>query len=259
MLANEEQHLTHSSVTSVHLPDSQHSPVISAEKLKQLYTLMVRLRACEQTRSTAKGKRRALRFGEACEVAVVVDLHRGDTVATLPGQHVGLLAGSGRSTNRNDEQGPAAWSVLEEDARDRLAIAAGLALAHRLEQRSSVVVAFAAVGEIASASDSVRFAQKQNLPIIYVEKTAPNGRKSKPTPHEIPAIPVDKNDAVAVYRVAYEAIDKARRGVGPTVIRCIRHQNPSARSRLRDQRADPIAYMEHYLRKQNLWSDDVRF
>jgi TPP-dependent pyruvate/acetoin dehydrogenase alpha subunit len=69
---------------------------------------------------------------------------------------------------------------------------------------------------------------------------------------------VDKNDAVAVYRVVYEAIDKARRGAGATLIRCVQ-QTISAKGRGEDERVDPIAYMEHYLRKRNLWTDDLRF
>jgi hypothetical protein len=33
-------------------------------------------------------------------------------------------------------------------------------------------------------------------------------------------IPVDGNDVVAIYRVAHEAVQRARRGVGPTLIDC---------------------------------------
>jgi len=62
---------------------------------------------------------------------------------------------------------------------------------------------------------------------------------------------------VAVYRVAYEAIAKARRGAGPTLIRCIRLRSLPASIRFMDLRGDPIAYLEHYLRKQNLWSEDL--
>jgi len=78
------------------------------------------------------------------------------------------------------------------------------------------------------------------------------------TLHQLPTIPVDDSDAVAVYRVVYESIDKARRGAGPTLIQCMRHESLSTRGHHKDERADPLVYMEQYLRKRNLWSDDLR-
>ncbi|HWY70430.1 MAG TPA: thiamine pyrophosphate-dependent enzyme [Terriglobales bacterium] len=251
--------MTHLIATSVSRPEEHHPPIISAEKLKQLYTLMVRLSSCEQKRKGARGKRRALYFGVACEVAAVIDLRSGDAVATLASQHIGQLACDESSINGTDEKTTATgWSVLEDGSRERLAIAAGVALAYRIQHQDNVVIAFASLREIARAVDSVRLAQQQSLPIIYLEKVGTNVRKSGPTPHHLPTIPVDHGDGVAVYRVAHEAIDKARRGAGPTLIQCIENDSHEARNRLKSQRADPIAYMEHYLRKQNIWSDELR-
>ena len=260
MPLDEEQHFLLLPVTSLQAPDTHHRSVISAERLKQLYKLMVRLRGCAPRQRDLRGKRRALDFGEACEAAAVIDLRPQDAVATFPDQRVALLTSSRSLINqKNQAGGTAEWTALQEGSRDRLAIAAGVAWAHRIKHTSSLVVAFAASEDIARSRESVRFAQRQSLPIIYLEKTPGNVRKSKPTSHNLPTIPVDASDAVAVYRAAYEAMDKARRGAGPTLIQCIGHQSLSARSRFVDQRADPIAYMEHYLRKQNLWSDDLRF
>jgi len=257
MLRSEQPHLAHSPITSNGRPNDQHSPVIPAEKLRLLYALMVRLREYKRMQSTANGRSRVPSFGEACEVAAVMDLHSGDTVVTLPGQSVGFVARSGSSTNSNDHNAVAdTWTVLENGGRDRLAISAGVAFARQMQRTGNVVIAFAAFGEIARATDSVRFAQQQNLPIVYLERSDAITRKSKPTAHQLPAIPVDDADAVAVYRVAYEAIDKARRGAGPTLIQCTRDHNRS-RSRLRNQRSDPVSYMEHYLRKQHLWKNDL--
>jgi TPP-dependent pyruvate/acetoin dehydrogenase alpha subunit len=259
MAPHEQQQLASLPMTSVEASDG-HRSVISPETLKQLYKLMLRLRAHERKGSNATKRERTFYFGEACEAAAVIDLRSGDAVATVPAQLLGLLARGESSTNRNDCKSRAGtWSLIDEGGRDRLAMAAGLARAHRIQQASNVVIAFAALGEIARACDSVQFAQRQNLPIIYIEKASTNVRKSKPTPHDLPTIPVDDSDAIAVYRVAYEAIDKARRGAGPTLIQCIGHRNLPAGIRFMDQRGDPIAYIEHYLRKQNLWSEDLRF
>jgi TPP-dependent pyruvate/acetoin dehydrogenase alpha subunit len=60
----------------------------------------------------------------------------------------------------------------------------------------------------------------------------------------IPGIAVDGNDAVAVYRVAREAINRARSGRGPSLIAC----------RTFDSAVDPIAHMERYLEKHGWWT-----
>ena len=258
MLQNEEQVPKHAFSLTITEAGNQHTPIISAGKLKELYTLMARLRAADPKRKSRRGKARRHCFGEACEVAAVIDLRPEDAVTILPDQRVALLASSENQPDGKLRGNSAAgWSVLEGGNRERLAMAAGIAFAQRMERKNSVVVAFATSPDIAGAADSVQLAHKQNLPIIYLEKTGANVPKLKPIPHNVPSIPVDENDAVAIYRVVYEAIDKARRGAGPTLIRCF--ELPlSTKARVKDQRTDPIAYMEHYLRKRSLWSDELR-
>ena len=55
-----------------------------------------------------------------------------------------------------------------------------------------------------------------------------------------PGIIVDGQDVVAVWRVAQESIHRARNGAGPTLIDC-----------RMDSKRDPLAHMEHYMRKRN--------
>jgi TPP-dependent pyruvate/acetoin dehydrogenase alpha subunit len=57
-----------------------------------------------------------------------------------------------------------------------------------------------------------------------------------------PGIIVDGQDVVAVWRAAQESIHRARQGSGPTLIDC-----------RTDASRDPLAYMEHYMRKRNVW------
>ena len=109
----------------------------------------------------------------------------------------------------------------------------------------------------------MKFAIAQSLPIIYVILPEANSRKPDKSLFRSATydclIPVDQSDAVAVYRVAYEAIDKARRGAGPTLIRCIRGRVTAGRKRPDDPHcSDPIAYMEYYLRKKSSWDDALR-
>jgi len=70
----------------------------------------------------------------------------------------------------------------------------------------------------------------------------------------IPSISVDAHDAVAVYRVAYEAIVRARQLRGATLIQCV-VQDPEATTR-RDVTSaptlDPVESMERYLKGKNI-------
>ena len=78
-------------------------------------------------------------------------------------------------------------------------------------------------------------------------------------------ITVDGNDVVAVYRVAQEAIARARRGQGPTLIECktyrwyghseidpAKYRDPEEVERWKAK--DPIANMEKYLTGKGLFS-----
>jgi TPP-dependent pyruvate/acetoin dehydrogenase alpha subunit len=58
---------------------------------------------------------------------------------------------------------------------------------------------------------------------------------------------VDGQDVVAVWRVAQESVYRARNGGGATLIDC-----------RMDAARDPLAHMEHYLRKRSLWDQAWR-
>ncbi|MGH9600436.1 MAG: thiamine pyrophosphate-dependent enzyme, partial [Terracidiphilus sp.] len=66
----------------------------------------------------------------------------------------------------------------------------------------------------------------------------------------LPAIVVDAHDAVALYRVAQEAIAHARRGGGPTMIACTPFR--AAGASVNKRTGDPIAKMERYLAGKGL-------
>lgn len=245
-----------SPISSIHKSDGQGKSLISSESLKRLYTGMVRLRALRASRNG-----QATSFSEASEAAAVAELQPGDVIAVFPGQRVGMLKGSAfvpTSATQNRGCRTGVYSVLDDGGNDRLAIATGMAFMNQSQHLNNVVVAFAKFGDIARAIDSLRFAQQRNLGIVYLEPIRAEIPQKKPILHRLPTIPVDDSDAAAVYRVACESIEKARRGAGPTLIQCIRHRSLSASGDAKDERADPVVYLERYLRKRNLWSDDLR-
>lgn len=94
-------------------------------------------------------------------------------------------------------------------------------------------------------------ARRHSLPVVFVceamEKlSAPTRNGRLPAGHELPCIRVDGHDLVAAYRVAHEAIDRARRDRGPTLIQLATFKVG------RSVFADPVADMENYLRGRGL-------
>ncbi len=147
---------------------------------------------------------------------------------------------------------------LPEDAFN---LGTGIALAHKLNGKQNVVVAFCEK-EIAALDpwhEALKFAGVHKLPILYVVSGAPDEMASAGQPayleqfsfmardYGFPGIVVDGRDVVAVWRVAQESIHRARNGAGATLIHCT---TESAR--------DPLEHMEHYMRKRSVWDDEWR-
>ncbi|HEV2324469.1 MAG TPA: thiamine pyrophosphate-dependent enzyme [Terracidiphilus sp.] len=137
------------------------------------------------------------------------------------------------------------------------ALAAGTAFAAAMKgNRKHVAVAFYGdAGAENSWREIFHFALAHSLAVVFVRQSARplpsesrRGRPRKFAPGTLPIIPVDANDAVAVYRVAHEAIAHARRGSGPTLIDCI----PLRLAGERKQDSDCIGRMERYLEAKGL-------
>lgn len=226
---------------------SRENLAIDAQKLRQLYTAMLELRLGDDKQADgSRNKTRRLQLNEACEVSCTIDLRPEDIVVPLAKQRLTLLA---------------SLRTLSSSLRARLSLATGAAFAQKANGTEAVVLAFCETKELAPSTEALFFALDHHLPIIFVQLDAeqprkkPRGNYSGLDPN-FPAIPVDQSDAVAVYRVAYEALARARRGTGPTLIQCVKYH--SAHNGKDNQHCrDPIVYMERYLRDKNVWSSDL--
>src|ERR1019366_6758762 len=137
-------------------------------------------------------------------------------------------------------------------------LATGLALSHKRERKTNVVVAFWDEGaaSLEASHEALKFAGIHKLPIICVTKSAgldePGSRKHgaleefsfMAKDYGFPSILVDGKDVVAVWRAAQESIHRARNGAGPTLIEC---QTEAANFR------DPLAHMQHYMSRRSAW------
>ena len=142
-------------------------------------------------------------------------------------------------------------------------IAVGAGLSIKLRGTDQVVACFFGDGASNQGTfhEGINMAAIWKLPVLFVCENnlyAMGTRQSRAmlieniseraAAYGIPGVTVDGNDVLAVYEAAKEAVERAKRGEGPTLIECktYRHKGHS--------RMDPATYrpkeeVEHWLRK----------
>lgn len=261
------------------LPEAGGASLISDTRLLEIYVAMLKGRMVRERlrRLATPAKLRAL-GSEAVAAAVAIDLIPEDrVVSAAPQLFAALLKGAplpclvkslaSRNPSAEDgvEQALSACGVLvapssraERSATRVAQFAAGIASAGKLAGLGNVTVIFYEdTGNESIEREIFGFALAHGLPMIFVRQPAASrapevtcGRKAsgKSLPSGLPVIPVDRNDAVAVYRVAHEAIAHARRGSGPTLVDCIAVRLHGERL----QESDCISRMQNYLAAKGL-------
>ena len=111
--------------------------------------------------------------------------------------------------------------------------AVGAGISARLRETDGIGVAFFGDGAVNHGAfhESLNFAGAQNVPVVFVcennlyatatpLKVATKNTEvaTKAIAYGIPGIAVDGNDVLEVWKVAKEAVERARRGEGPTLI-----------------------------------------
>lgn len=226
--------------------------LISRRKLLSLYTALLR---CRMMSEVAAGTARKAKVAhEAPAVAVVLDLKPGDTIAAAERDFLPAFV-----KGASPETIAAALGARRGQARASFAatLKATLSAARTHAQRKSGNIA-AVFGNGASASsaawrNALRIAGAERLPILFVSQPQADplrnkvsgSRSSGSSLHDFPAITVDGDDVVALYRVACEAQAHARRGNGPTLIECVPWPLPARKGA--PATTDSIFNMERYL------------
>ena len=258
--------------------------LISDEKLIALYRNLLKCCMGNHPGTNANG---ALRGHEAAIVGTAIDLGADDVVCFQEGGlHPGAPDGatiqnlllaplhSLRNSPRN-LNAKANASTLNgagpTPGESFVHAAIGTALAHKTKKNGKIAVVFSSGHSPDRLREAVEIASVHGLPMVFVRQTnrKANGNGTKPrssrsknsTPAEIPWFPeitVDSNDLVAVYRVANEAISRARLGRGPTVIECLPFRLIAAGNRNGRPASDPVSNMEHYLRAKGLFDPEIK-
>lgn len=244
--------------------------------LERLYESMLRIRLFEDAvhrlflANEIQGTTHLYQGQEAVAVGVCDALQPGDTVAaTYRGHGACLTLGSdparflaellGRETGLNGGRGGSMNIVDLEHGLigcfgivgGSIAAATGAALAAQLKEDGTVAVAFFGDGATNQAyfHECLNFAGIRRLPVVYVCENnlygewTPMGRvtaggriASRAAAYGFPGVVVDGNDVLTVREAAREAVARARRGEGPTLLECqtYRHKGHS--------RVDPGKY-----------------
>ena len=288
------------------MPNSNHTnPLISNDKLKQLYSTMLKCRLLEERALTItkqarfKGNYHATVGQEAAAVGAAIDLRPEDTVAPSHRDFIlNFIKGvplaaifrqlygpstspdKGRSAPARRRHAPRNILTPASTIAAQLNFGTGIAAANQMKKNDNVVVAFSDEGPTSLGfwDEALNFAGVRNLPIVYVCRnnlwgesvsvklqTEADDIGRKAMEYGFPTITVDGNDAVAMYRVAQEAIERARSGGGPTLIEAQTSRGHGhaeidpAKYRAEEEveewkSKDPIAAMERYLTGKGLFS-----
>ena len=146
----------------------------------------------------------------------------------------GCAAGRGGSMHLCDAEAGIAGTV--PIVAGTVPLAAGAAMAYKLRAEEAVAVAFFGDGalEEGQVHETLNLAALYRLPILFIcennqyashmhwsERRRTDALYRAGEFHGVPGQQVDGNDATAVHQAAVEAIARARRGEGPTLIECL--------------------------------------
>jgi len=233
---------------------------IEKEKLIDMYRVMVRIRTFENRvyKEFAAGNipgfvhlyagEEAIATGACANLRLddyITSTHRGHghviakggktdrMMAELYGKKTGYNKGKGGSMHIADVES----GILGADAivAAGIPIAGGAALSAKMRGTDQVTLCFFGDGACNTTRfhEGVNLASIWKLPIVYViennvyaETTSVSYAMNIPNiadravAYGIPGVTVDGNDVLAVYEVVGEALARARKGEGPTLIEC---------------------------------------
>jgi TPP-dependent pyruvate/acetoin dehydrogenase alpha subunit len=218
--------------------------LISEGKFRQLHGLA--LKAQQAGRSELR-----LRGQEAALTGVLADLQESDVVVLDPAEPVAGLRGGGKDPSGN----PGSFEARVIDALSR-------AVGDRMRKTGRITAIFFSGAEASQLIQEARsLAIGAKLPVLLVEHAsakrrtnASKGKGKKAGTLEYPSIPVDMRDVIAMYRVAHEAIERARDGGGPTHIVSVPWELPADKrgGRAKIATPDAVAHLEEWLMARGL-------
>ena len=283
--------------------DARAVPAIAAAALREMYRGMVRIRIIDDRLMSLQRQGRIGFYAEARgqEAAVIgsvaamapddfiVPAHREIGAALFRGlplrTFVAQLFGNGNDVSKGRQMpvhpgSPRALNYLPPSScvATQLPHATGIAWAAKILKKKTVVIGYLGEGGT-SAEDfhaGVNFAAVFHTPVVFFCQnnqwaiSTPASAQSasetfavKALAYGMPGVRVDGNDVFAVYAATREAVDRARRGEGPTLIEAVTyrlgaHSTSDDPSRYREDqtaewtRKDPISRFRSWLLSEKI-------
>jgi pyruvate/2-oxoglutarate/acetoin dehydrogenase E1 component/TPP-dependent pyruvate/acetoin dehydrogenase alpha subunit len=276
-------------------------PNLSPEALRRIYEQLIFGRLFDDKATNLSTLREIGTYApgkgqEAAQIGPVNALEQGDWYVPMYRDSAGMLA-FGMSPVKllqywgGDERGmqmPESLNMLPiaVPVATQLPHAAGLAMAKRLQGEKSVVFVATGDGGTSKADfhESLNIAGVYDLPVVFgvennqwalsVKRAAQTASKTiaqKAVAYGFEGILVDGNDVIASYEATKYAVDKARRGGGPTLIEYSTYRlGPHTTAELVSnklkapdevvewERRSPIVRFEKYLMSRGLLDDRAK-
>jgi acetoin:2,6-dichlorophenolindophenol oxidoreductase subunit alpha len=248
------------------------NPLMSHARMRAMFRALVETRLLGQRAGRGLAVPKGL---EACWVATGIDLRPGDLFC---GVHSGWMTDYIRAIGRREAAKAATTAEIKRVLREmeqakkadtagfkhlssmeRMLCAVGSAIALRTAGQGCVAMAYVGRGEL-TANEWKRLlavTNEDSLPLVIV--ATPDVRSKRDADigaiaarmkyRNVPVIPVDAGDTLALYRVAQESIGRARADNMAAVIECIECGN------------DPVRMMSAQLVKKQIcterWVENV--
>lgn len=277
--------------------DAALAPKLDKDQLLKIYRLMFQIRAFDERaillqRSGRLGTYPMITGQEATQCVPplllkpadwCVPTYRGGGVYFARGMQMryALLywAGDDRGTHFPEGSNDMMFSI---PVGTHLTQVAGLAWGEKLKGKGGVAMTYCGDGTSSKGDlhEALTFAGQFKLPAIYIIEnngwaiSVPRSRQAasqtlaqKAWGYGVEGVQVDGNDALAVYEATRQAVARARKGDGPTLIECEtyrmgHHTTADDATRYRDSKVvegwakkDPIARFKKLLVAKKLWDE----
>lgn len=211
-------------------------------------------------------------------------IHRGVPIETILDQIFGNSEdhSKGRQMPSHYSAKEFKFMSVQSPVATNLPIAVGAAYALKYRNKKDVVVATFGEGSTSTPDfhAAMNMAAVFNLPIVFVcenngwaislpvEKQTKVEIWKKAEAYGMPGVKVDGNDFIATYKVASEAVDRARNGNGPTLIEAVSyrlgpHSTSDDPTKYREEgvveggEKDPIIIAENSLKELGFLTDSL--
>lgn len=278
--------------------DSDLEPDIDDDKLKRMFRTMLRARRFDEHMLTLQRQGRIGTFApvkgqEACQIGAMPVLGENDwfvpafrEFAAMHWRGVSMADILVFSAGYNE------GSAVPEDSHDlpnavpvasQVPYATGLGYANKYRDRDEVTLVFFGDGASSEGDfhEGMNFAGVLQTPVVFLcqnngwaislprdKQTHSKTLAQKGLAYGMPCMQVDGNDILAVYSAVSEAVERARKGDGPTMIECLTyrlslHTTADDPGKYRTEEAvekwekrDPLPRFRNYLVEREILSEE---